>query len=65
MQKQQFLCLVIISMDTGNQIGIEVVGTQVMIGVEIRCPIDQEKNNGKAYGNDGQFQVLHGRSRVR
>jgi len=52
-------------MDAGNQNGIEVVGAQVMIGIYIRCPIDQEKNYAKANGYDGQFQISHGSSLVR
>jgi len=56
---------VMVSMDAGNQIGIEVVGAQIMIGIDIRCPIDQEKNNAKANGYDGQFQISHGSSHVR
>jgi len=48
----------------GNRIGIQVGGTLIMISVNIRCPIDQEKNETQAYCCDGQFQVFHGRSQL-
>jgi len=56
---------VMVTMDAGNQIGIEVAGAQVMIGIDIRCPIDQDENSAKADGYDGQFQISHGSSQVR
>ena len=54
-----------VPVDAGNQAGIYMVGAQIMVGIEIRCPIDQEKNNAKTYSYDGQFQVFHGSSQVR